>query len=191
MVGQASNHDDFVVLPVWRARSWQHFRTAVLHWRQTRQRFPRAAHLRCRTGSPHPQHPRVRHGATGVIARREDRTVIGGHQRLLAARRLGLKKVPVVFVDLSREQARLLNLALNRISGEWDQELLARLLADLQQVPDLDLSLSGFADDELRKLLRSLDDREKRERPETFDLAAALEAATSVPLVSGCTARPR
>jgi len=99
--------------------------------------------------------------------------------------------VPVVFVDLSREQARLLNLALNRISGEWDQELLARLLADLQQVPDLDLSLSGFADDELRKLLRSLDDREKRERPETFDLAAALEAATSVPLVSGCTARPR
>ena len=67
-----------------------------------------------------------------IIARREDRTVIGGHQRLLAARRLGLDTVPVVFVDLSREQARLLNLALNRISGDWDQELLARLLADLQ-----------------------------------------------------------
>jgi ParB/RepB/Spo0J family partition protein len=39
-----------------------------------------------------------------VLARCEDRTVIGGHQRLLAARRLGLKTVPVVLVDLSLEQ---------------------------------------------------------------------------------------
>ena len=52
-----------------------------------------------------------------IIARREDKVVIGGHQRLLAARKLGLKKVPVVLVDLSEEQAHLLNLALNRISG--------------------------------------------------------------------------
>jgi ParB/RepB/Spo0J family partition protein len=52
-----------------------------------------------------------------VLARREDSTVIGGHQRLLAARRLGLTTVPVTFLDLSAEQARLLNLALNKISG--------------------------------------------------------------------------
>ena len=61
-----------------------------------------------------------------VVARKEDKTVIGGHQRLVAARRLGLKQVPAVFVDLSQEQARPLNLSLNRISGTWDQELLAR-----------------------------------------------------------------
>ena len=35
-----------------------------------------------------------------IIARQEDKTVIGGHQRLLAARRLGLTQVPVVLVDL-------------------------------------------------------------------------------------------
>ena len=63
-----------------------------------------------------------------VIARREDKVVIGGHQRLLAARRLGLASVPVILLDLSGNQARLLNLALNRISGSWDEELLARLL---------------------------------------------------------------
>src|SRR3990172_4987609 len=51
-----------------------------------------------------------------VLARREDNTVIGGHQRLLAARRLGYQSVPVVFLDISLEQARLLNLALNKIS---------------------------------------------------------------------------
>jgi len=113
-----------------------------------------------------------------VLARREDNTVVGGHQRLLAARRLGMKTVPVIFVDLTLEQARVLNLALNKISGSWDEELLARMLADLQPVDGIDLSLSGFSEDELEKLLKSLDVREKRERPEAgFDVEAALEAA--------------
>ncbi len=116
-----------------------------------------------------------------IIARREDKTVIGGHQRLVAARRLGMKTVPVVFMDVSAEQARLLNIGLNKISGSWDQELLARLLADLQAVPGVDLTLSGFSDDELHKLLRSLDARERRERVEQFDLDAALEEATRQP----------
>ena len=80
-----------------------------------------------------------------VIARREDKSVIGGHQRLLAARqarsRLGaggsLSICPA-------EQARLLNLALNRISGSWDEELLARLLAELDAAPEVDLTLAGL-----------------------------------------------
>src|SRR4051794_11438508 len=65
-----------------------------------------------------------------VVARHDDHVVIGGHQRLLAARRLGWTTVPVIYVDLSPEQSHLLNLALNKISGEWDDQLLARLLAD-------------------------------------------------------------
>ncbi|MGA2514716.1 MAG: ParB N-terminal domain-containing protein [Candidatus Limnocylindrales bacterium] len=116
-----------------------------------------------------------------VLARREDRTVIGGHQRLVAARRLGLTTVPVTWLDLSVEQARLLNLALNRISGSWDDALLARLLADLQATPDLDLSLSGFGEGEIADLLRSLEVREKRERVESFDLDEALAEATRSP----------
>ncbi len=51
------------------------------------------------------------------------------------------------------------------------------MVADLSTVPDLDLGLSGFGEDELAKLLRSLDSRERRERPESFDLDAALEEA--------------
>ena len=84
-----------------------------------------------------------------IIAREEDKSVIGGHQRLLAARKLGLKRVPVVLVDLSEDQAQLLNLALNRISGTWDQEPLARLLGELKAVPDVYLTLTGFSEDEL------------------------------------------
>jgi DNA modification methylase len=116
-----------------------------------------------------------------VLARREDDTVIGGHQRLLAARRLGLTTVPVTYLDLSSEQARLLNLALNKISGSWDDQLLARLLADLQSNTDVDLSLSGFGEDEIADLLRSLETREKKERAEDFDLDAALEDASRTP----------
>jgi len=67
-----------------------------------------------------------------LLARRQDRTIIGEHQRQLAARRLGFKTIPTVYLDLSIEQARLLNLSLNKISGEWDHELLAHLLADLK-----------------------------------------------------------
>ena len=117
-----------------------------------------------------------------IIARREDKMVIGGHQRLLAARKLGYKTVPVVLTDLSVEQAHLLNIALNKISGSFDQELLVRMLKELQEVPDIDLSLSCFEEDELKKLLKSLDARERRDRPENFDLDAAVKAAQSSPV---------
>jgi DNA modification methylase len=116
-----------------------------------------------------------------VLVRKSDNVVIGGHQRLTAARRLGLKTVPVIFVDLAPEQARLLNLALNKISGQWDNELLARMLADLKPIEDIDLSLSGFSEEELDKLLKSLDARDKRSRVETFDLEAAWEEAQKAP----------
>jgi DNA modification methylase len=116
-----------------------------------------------------------------VVVRREDRTIIGGHQRVFSARRLGLTTVPVVWYEGTKEQSQLLGIALNQISGSWDDTLLARRLADLKAIPDLDLSLSGLGEDELKKLLRGLETREKRERPEAFDLDEALEAATRAP----------
>ena len=118
-----------------------------------------------------------------VIARAEDKTVIGGHQRLLAARKLGLERVPVIYLDLDTERARLLNVALNKIAGSFDEELLARLLKDLETETTLDLTLTGFGEDDLQKLLRSLETREKRDKPEQFDLDAALEEAQRSPRV--------
>src|SRR6266508_1805664 len=116
-----------------------------------------------------------------VIARHEDHVVVGGHQRLVAARRLGYKTVPVIFVDLSPEQSHLLNLALNRISGEWDEQLLARMLADLQ-ANAVDLEVSGFGADEINRLLKGLAAEEKRYAPEHFDLEAALAEAEAQPI---------
>jgi ParB-like chromosome segregation protein Spo0J len=116
-----------------------------------------------------------------ILARHEDKMVIGGHQRLVAARRLGWTTVPVIYLDLTSEQAHLLNLALNKISGEWDQDLLARLLADLQQTPDVDLSLSGFEPVEITALLKHLESADKRDRVETFDVDTALAEAGERP----------
>src|SRR6266508_4828617 len=116
-----------------------------------------------------------------VIARHEDHVVVGGHQRLPAARRLGYKTVPVIFVDLSPEQSHLLNLALNKISGEWDEQLLARMLAELQ-ASAVDLEVSGFGADEINALLKGLEASDKRDRLESFDLDAALADAQAQPV---------
>jgi DNA modification methylase len=116
-----------------------------------------------------------------ILARRETRVVIGGHQRLLAARKLGLETVPVIFLDLSEEKAHLLNIALNKIGGEFDAELLGQLLASLGDTSELDLTLSGFDGKEIDDLLRGLEVREKRDRPETIDLDLALRAAYENP----------
>ena len=82
----------------------------------------------------------------------------------------------MILLDIAETDARLLNVALNKIGGDWDEDLLARLLIDLQAAAERDLSLSGFAEDDLQDLLTRFDQREKRDRPEHFDLADALAA---------------
>src|SRR5947208_1436561 len=117
-----------------------------------------------------------------VIARHDDHIVVGGHQRLVAARRIGLKTVPVIFVDLSPEQSHLLNLALNKISGDWDDQLLARMLADLQ-ANAVDLEVSGFGADEINRLLKGLEAEEKRYAPWESDLAKAADRSVDLPRI--------
>jgi DNA modification methylase len=116
-----------------------------------------------------------------VVARREDGMIIEGDKLVTVARRLGLDTVPVVLLDVDQQTGRLLGIALNRIRGDWDLDLLARLLHELEQVPDIDLSLSGFAADEVNTLLRRLDARSRRERLEQFDVEAALVEMATTP----------
>jgi DNA modification methylase len=116
-----------------------------------------------------------------IVAQAGTRKVIGGHQRLRGARQLGHKRVPVVFVHLTDEQSAILAIALNRIGGEFDADLLPRLLHDLSLNPAVDLKLTGFAEHEISTLLRSLGRRERRDRLETFDLEEALDDAAKGP----------
>ncbi|MHA2856912.1 transcriptional regulator [Paenibacillus lautus] len=79
--------------------------------------------------------------------------MVGGHQRYkIMVYEQGYTELAVSVVDLDDQQERLLNLALNKVSGSWDDEALARLLDDLQE-NGADLSLSGFDVGEIEELL--------------------------------------
>ena len=94
-------------------------------------------------------------GFTNPVLIAEDGTLIAGHGRVLAARKLGMETVPaIVLSGLSETQRRALVLADNRIAmnAGWDEELLGLELSDLQEA-GFDLGLTGFGDDELQNLL--------------------------------------
>lgn len=89
-----------------------------------------------------------------VIVNDRTGTLVGGHQRLRAAKELGLKDVPVVGVNLDEAEEKALNVALNKISGEWDLDLLRGVLEDVK-TSGLELSLTGFTTEEVTSLLGS------------------------------------
>ena len=96
--------------------------------------------------------------------------VVGGHQRLKVLIDTGVTEVECVVVEMSEEKEKALNVALNKISGEWDKDKLSLLIADLQGA-DFDVSLTGFDAVEIDKLLNSGMDAED----DDFDVDAELE----------------
>lgn len=98
--------------------------------------------------------------ARPLIVRRSDRVVIAGNMRLMAAKELGWKTVPVVFVDVDDLRATTWTFLDNRQFGEDDEDLAAELLAELQE-RGADLELTGFERKETDALLRRLLHREQ------------------------------
>jgi DNA modification methylase len=93
------------------------------------------------------------------ILARSDGEVVDGHLRLKAARKLGLAELPVILCDeWSPVQVKAFRLMVNRSVtwADWDEEALAVELQDLQDL-DFDLSLTGFEDLELARLLDAQD----------------------------------
>ncbi|CAB0673754.1 DNA modification methylase [Corynebacterium diphtheriae bv. mitis] len=103
--------------------------------------------------------------------------VVGGHQRLKILEDLGHTSVDCVVVELDEMREKALNVAMNKISGDWDQDKLALLIADLD-ASDFDAELTGFDDAEIAQLIGSLDEGEVED--DDFDLTSALEAAAFV-----------
>ena len=96
-----------------------------------------------------------------------DMTIIGGHQRLTVAIDLGYTEVPCAVVDVDKTREKALNIALNKITGQWDDELLANLLKDLDRV-QFNTDLTGFEKDEIQRLCSKLFDKEVQE--DNFDV---------------------
>lgn len=90
----------------------------------------------------------------------KEKVIIVGHVRFEAAKRLGLKKVPVhIATELTAEQIRAYRITDNRVGeeSEWDKALLQLEITELNGA-DFDSELLGFNTEELKEIQDSLDD---------------------------------
>lgn len=101
----------------------------------------------------------------------QDLTVIGGHQRISVLKTLGYTEIDCVVIDIDKTKEKALNVALNKISGEWNKELLAELIKDLQSL-DYDVSFTGFEPPEIDQLFSQVHSKEIQE--DDFDVEAEL-----------------
>lgn len=95
-------------------------------------------------------------GYVDPIIVNSDGTIIGGHQRHTVLSDLGYEDADVVVVDLNKQDEKALNVALNKISGEWDELALRDLLVELD-LGDYDITLTGFSHQELDDLIELTD----------------------------------
>ena len=108
-------------------------------------------------------------GYVAPIIVNADMTVIGGHQRLKVLKELGYEEVECNIVDLDKTKEKALNIALNKITGEWDNSKLEELLAELKET-DIDMDMTGFTFDEVDNILKDIEGSKE----DDFDLDKTL-----------------
>ena len=108
-------------------------------------------------------------GYVSPIIINSDMTVISGHQRLKVLKDLGNTEIECIIVNFDKSKEKMLSVALNKISGEWDNAKLEELLADLKET-DIDLDLTGFSFDEVDDILKDI----TGSKEDDFDIDQAL-----------------
>ena len=101
-----------------------------------------------------------------------DMTIIGGHQRATVLQTLGYNEIDCIVIEIDKTKEKALNIALNKITGEWNQELLADLIEDLQK-SDFDVGFTGFEPPEIEQLFNKVHDKKIKE--DDFDVDAELK----------------
>ncbi|GAB7231268.1 site-specific DNA-methyltransferase [Facklamia hominis] len=88
-----------------------------------------------------------------IIWNKQTGRIVGGHQRLKVMQDLGYQEIECVIIDIDESKEKALNVALNKISGSWDEDKLMSLITDLEG-SDFDVSLTGFDIAELDELFK-------------------------------------
>lgn len=109
-------------------------------------------------------------GFVSPLVVNKDMTVIGGHQRLKVLIELGYTEIECIIVDLDKTSEKALNIALNKIQGDWDEEKLENLLKELK-TENFDLEITGFNSEEINDLLDDFFETTEDE----FDVDKAVE----------------
>lgn len=110
-------------------------------------------------------------GFNNPILVQDDLTVVAGHGRLMAAKKLGLEKVPVIKLKhLTKEQVKAYVLADNKLAlnAGWDDEILKAELLAIQEAGEVDMEAIGFSDEEMKALIDGVEveDDTPKDRPE-------------------------
>jgi len=108
-----------------------------------------------------------------VIWNKQTGNIVGGHQRYKILTELGAKEIDCVVVDMDEQREKALNIALNKVSGEWDMPLLTDLLKDLGN-NGFDVSITGFDAAEIDELFGDDDAGSKDVIEDDFDTDKAL-----------------
>lgn len=111
-----------------------------------------------------------------VIWNKRSGNVVGGHQRLTVLKDIGETQIDCVIVDLDDQREKALNIALNKIQGEWDKDKLAALLTEFDG-SEFDVTLTGFDAAEVDELLNAFYSKEAVQ--DEFDVDAEKEAIDS------------
>jgi ParB-like chromosome segregation protein Spo0J len=92
-------------------------------------------------------------GMVDPLVVNKDMTIIGGHQRFKACVELGFTEMPCVVLDLMKSKEKALNLALNKVTGEWNRPKLEKLLKEIEAI---DIEFTGFDEEEIAKLIEDI-----------------------------------
>lgn len=90
-----------------------------------------------------------------IVWNKRTGNIVGGHQRLSVLKSMGYETVPCSVVDLDEKDEKLLNLALNKIKGQWDYDKLEDILRGF----DYEVATaSGFSAEEIAVILANNED---------------------------------
>lgn len=90
-----------------------------------------------------------------IIFNEQTGHLVGGHQRYAVLKSEGTEETEAVIIDIPLEEEKVLNVALNKITGRWDTEKLAELLDELKDEGGMEIT--GFEEWELDALKASYD----------------------------------
>lgn len=99
----------------------------------------------------------IEFGYVAPIIINADKTVISGHQRIKVLKDLGYEEIDCIVVNFNKNKEKLLNIALNKISGEWDYQKLESIFNELDE-NNIDLLITGFDEKEINKLIKETEE---------------------------------
>jgi len=100
--------------------------------------------------------------------------LIGGHQRLKILIENGIKEVDVSVVDLPENKEKALNIALNKIQGDWDLLKLKDLFQEID-TGEFDIEITGFDDEEIEDLINKYSVQDINTLLNEVDLSQAVD----------------